>query len=140
MQCSLCSHTWFQARDRLFDIKEGFELVPFEQHQIDLISDNIKAGRKAAYGGAAKLYVGNLAFGVEDADLFDVFSKVGSVGEVSVVRHADTGRSRGFAFITMMTKDDAEKAVAELDGKDLKGRSLQVREPNNESVRGKDEK
>ena len=138
VSCSLCGHSWFQARDRLFDIKDGFELVPFEQHQIDLISDNLKAGRKAAFVGEAKLYVGNLDFRVDEADLVELFSKVGSVGEVSIVRHADTGRSRGFAFVTMMTKEDGEKAVNELDGEDLKGRSLQVREPNNENARGRD--
>ena len=134
VQCSLCNHAWFQTRDRLFEIKDGFELVPFDQHQVDLIAGNLKAGRKAGYGGAAKLYVGNLAFGVEEADLVELFGKIGNVGEVIIVKNPETGRSRGFAFVTMMTKEDGEKAVSDLDGTDLMGRPLQVREPNNENA------
>lgn len=134
VQCSLCNHAWFQTRDRLFEIKDGFELVPFDQHQVDLIAGNLKAGRKAGYGGAAKLYVGNLAFGVEEADLVEFFGKIGDVGEVIIVKNPETGRSRGFAFVTMMTKEDGEKAVSDLDGTDLMGRALQVREPNNENA------
>ncbi len=116
------------------EVKDGFELVPFEQYQVDLISSNLKAGRRAGYAGAAKLYVGNLAFGVEESDLVELFSKVGGVGEVNIVKNPETGRSRGFAFVTMMTKEDGEKAVSELDGEDLQGRPLQVREPNNENA------
>ena len=133
VQCSLCKHTWFQTRERLMEVKDGFELVPFDQHQVDLISSNLKAGRRAGYAGAAKLYVGNLAFGVEEGDLVELFSKVGDVGEVNIVKSPETGRSRGFAFVTMMTKEDGEKAVDELNGEDLMGRALQVREPNNEN-------
>lgn len=75
-----------------------------------------------------KLYVANLVFHATEADLEDHFSKVGAVREVKLILDKMTGKSRGFAFITMGSDDDAERAISELNGKQFEGRALAVTE------------
>jgi len=78
--------------------------------------------------GEIKFYVGNLDFGVTEDDLRTVFTEAGAVGGVSMAIGPD-GRRRGFAFVTMMSKDSFEKCMA-LDGRDIKGRDIKVNAPN----------
>lgn len=73
-----------------------------------------------------KLYVGNLSYDASESDLFDLFNGSGKVKNAEVVVNSRTQRSKGFAFVTMMTIDDAKKAVAELNGKEYMGRPLVV--------------
>lgn len=127
--CGVCSHSWFQSKDKLFTLKPDFEYVPIDPLSLDRIKSNLAAGRRANFMGAAKLYVGNLDFGCEEKDLVELFSEAGEVGDVSIVRGPD-GRSRGFAFVTMVTEEGGEKGM-EFDGKELMGREVQVRPPNN---------
>lgn len=129
VECSTCGNTWFQSRDKLFSIRDGFELIPLPRHDIDRIANNLQAGRPADFMGESKLYVGNLDFTCGEDALFDLFSKAGDVGEVSIVRDND-GKSRGFAFVTMITREGGQNGK-KLDGEMLLGRALQVREPNN---------
>ncbi len=75
-----------------------------------------------------KLYVGNLGFDVTSQELQDEFSAVGPCESVSVITERDTGRSRGFAFVEMASNADAQKAIQELNGRDLKGRAIRVSE------------
>lgn len=75
-----------------------------------------------------KMYVGNLPFDSTEADLRDLFSAHGAVTEVAVVMDRDSGRPRGFAFVTMADKEGMEAAIRELDGKDFNGRPLNVNE------------
>lgn len=75
-----------------------------------------------------KLYVGNLSFDTTENDLEDLFSGFGSVKETLLMQDRMTGKSRGFAFVTMSTDEEAEKAGEELNGKDFQGRSLTVNE------------
>ncbi len=75
-----------------------------------------------------KMYVGNLPFDVTELELRDLFSAHGQVNEVAVVMDRDTGRPRGFAFVTMNAKEGMETAIKELDGKDFNGRPLSVNE------------
>ena len=75
-----------------------------------------------------KLYVGNLSYDVSENDLQDLFSQHGTVSEVYLVLNRMSGRSRGFAFVTMATPEDAEAATKALDGHDLQGRNLTVNE------------
>lgn len=75
-----------------------------------------------------KLYVGNLSFGTTEDDLQDLFSAAGTVESVSIVTDRDTGRSRGFAFVEMATKEEGEAAIAQLNGREIDGRSLTVNE------------
>ena len=72
-----------------------------------------------------KLYVGNLPYSVDDAQLRDIFSQYGDIDELALIMDRDTGRSKGFAFVTFATQQAAEKALAE-NGKDMGGRALRV--------------
>lgn len=73
-----------------------------------------------------KLYVGNLAWGVSDDDLQNVFSEYGSVASAVVITDRETGRSRGFGFVEL--EDGADQAIEALNGQDLQGRPLRVNE------------
>jgi len=76
---------------------------------------------------ANRLYVGNLPFHATEELVSQRFAACGTVVSVSVVIDRETGRSRGFAFVDMDSPAAAEKAIAELDGQDMDGRSLRVR-------------
>ena len=75
-----------------------------------------------------KLYVGNLSYDVNDADLEQLFAQHGTVQSAQVIQDKMTGRSRGFGFIEMGTDQEAQAAVAALNGKDFGGRALTVNE------------
>ena len=75
-----------------------------------------------------KLFVGNLSFEVTENDLQDTFAAFGPVSEVNLMMDRATGRSRGFAFVTMATPEGAQAAIQGMAGKDLKGRALTVNE------------
>ncbi len=75
-----------------------------------------------------KLYVGNLSFNTTETDLQDLFAQAGPVQEVTLMQDKFTGKSRGFAFVTMTTDADAQKAVSEFNGKTVEGRPLTVNE------------
>jgi RNA recognition motif-containing protein len=74
-----------------------------------------------------KIYVGNLPWGASEADLRDFFSTVGEVHSVAVITDRETGRSRGFGFVEM-DDGDADKAINQLNGRDMGGRPLRVNE------------
>src|SRR2546421_12238743 len=73
-----------------------------------------------------RLYVGNLSFDATESDLFDLFNGVGKVQNAEIVSHKYTQKSKGFAFVTMTTIDEARRAVSELHDKQFMGRSLVV--------------
>ena len=73
-----------------------------------------------------RLFVGNLSFQTTENDLQDAFAAFGSVTEASLMMDRMTNRSRGFAFITMGTPEEAQKAIDGLNGKDLGGRAITV--------------
>ena len=75
---------------------------------------------------SAKLFVGNLDFKVTENDLQDAFAAYGTVVEANLITDRTTGRPRGFAFVTMSTPEEAQKAIAALNGKELGGRALNV--------------
>ena len=75
-----------------------------------------------------KLYVGNLSFDTTEVDLQDAFAEAGTVTEVALMQDKFTGRSRGFAFVTMATPDEAQKAISIFHGKTVQGRPLTVNE------------
>jgi len=77
---------------------------------------------------AVKLYVGNLPFNTTEGDLTDYFSKMGAVVSCAVIMDKYTNKSRGFAFVEMGSQDEANKAIAEYNGKDFQGRALKVNE------------
>jgi len=75
-----------------------------------------------------KLFVGGLSWGTVDASLRQAFEVFGEVSEARVVTDRETGRSRGFGFVTMTQDDDGDKAIAALDGQPLDGRAVKVSE------------
>ena len=84
-----------------------------------------------------RLYVGNLSYSVTDADLREAFTSGGyEVVDVKVVMDRDAGRPRGFAFVEMTNKNEANTAIAELNGADLNGRAMNVNEARPREERG----
>ena len=75
---------------------------------------------------STKLFVGNLDFKVTENDLQDAFAAHGTVIEANLVTDRTTGRSRGFAFVTMNSPEEAQKAIDALNGKELGGRAVNV--------------
>ena len=73
-----------------------------------------------------KLFVGNLSFNTTENDLQDAFAAFGTVTEANLMMDRQTNRPRGFAFVTMGTAEEAQKAIAGLNGKELDGRALTV--------------
>ena len=74
------------------------------------------------------MYVGNLSFDATELDIRELFSQHGEVTEVAVIMDRDSGRPRGFCFVSMSTREGMEAAIKELDGKDWMGRPLAVNE------------
>ena len=72
------------------------------------------------------LYVGNLSFDVTEDELQSVFSECGEVSRVKIITDRDSGRSRGFGFVEMSTQEAGEKAIKELDGKEIQGGDIRV--------------
>lgn len=82
------------------------------------------------------IYVGNLLFDVGESDLREAFEQFGQVTEVRLIMDKYTGKSKGFGFIEMPSKDEAEKAIAEMNGKEFMGRALNVNEAKPKIDRG----
>lgn len=82
-----------------------------------------------------KLYVGNLAWGVTDDDLQNMFTEFGSVASAVVITDRETGRSRGFGFVEL--EDGAEQAIEALNGQDVQGRPLRVNEAQSKDRGGR---
>ena len=82
-----------------------------------------------------KLYVGNLAWGVTDEDLQNMFTEFGSVASAVVITDRETGRSRGFGFVEL--EDGADEAIEALNGQDVQGRPLRVNEAQSKDRGGR---
>lgn len=85
---------------------------------------------------STRLYVGNLSFHTTDQTIRDQFGALGEVTDVHVVTDRDTGRPRGFAFVTMANDADATKAISKLDGAMVDGRALRVNQAEERQSRG----
>ena len=85
---------------------------------------------------AKKLFVGNLAYGVNDTQLGELFGVHGAVVSAKVIVDRDTGRSKGFGFVEMSNDTEAQAAIAALNGKDHNGRLLTVNEAKPRAPRG----
>jgi RNA recognition motif-containing protein len=83
-----------------------------------------------------KLYVGNLSFQTSSYELEELFGSIGTVESASVVEDRETGRSRGFGFVEMASKEDGEKAIEEFNGKEVNGREIKVNEAKPREDRG----
>ena len=76
----------------------------------------------------SKLFVGNLSFNTTEIELQDLFATCGSVAEVNLITDRMSGRSKGFAFVTMGTPEEAQAAIESLNGKNINGRDMNVSE------------
>lgn len=72
------------------------------------------------------IYVANIPYRTTDQDLRDLFEQYGPVDSAKIIMDRDTGRSRGFAFVEMANRSDAERAISELNGSDFQGRAITV--------------
>lgn len=77
---------------------------------------------------ASKLYVGGLAYSITEKELEEAFAAFGTVVSAAVIKDRDTNQSKGFGFVEMSSDAEAQKAIAELNGKDLSGRNVIVSE------------
>jgi len=75
-----------------------------------------------------KIYVGNLSFNTSNQDLNDLFGSIGTVESANIIEDRETGRSRGFGFVEMSSQAEGENAIAQLNGKEVDGRTLKVNE------------
>ena len=82
-----------------------------------------------------KLFVGNLSYGTTSADLETHFRQIGETTSAQVITDRESGRSRGFGFVEMASNEDAQRAVSELDGKELQGRTINVSEARERAPR-----
>jgi len=82
------------------------------------------------------LFVGNMSFSTTEGDLRSIFEPFGEITRVNVVTDRDTGRARGFAFVEMTNDEEAAKAIAALNGKEVDGRALNVNEARPKTDRG----
>ena len=85
---------------------------------------------------STKLFVGNLPYRLTSNEIEDMFSQFGAVTDVHVPVDRDTGRPRGFAFVTMATQEEAQAATKDLDGQDIDGRNIVVNEARPREERG----
>src|SRR5512146_830382 len=74
----------------------------------------------------AKLYVGNLSYDTTEDDIRNLFAQAGTVSEVALIKDRDSGTSKGFAFVTMSSQDEAKKAIEQFNGKTLGNREMTV--------------
>ena len=83
-----------------------------------------------------KLYVGNLSFETTTTDLQTLFAQAGTVESVNLIEDRETGRSRGFGFVEMQTKEEGAAAIQKFNGQEVAGRSLKVNEAKPRENRG----
>jgi cold-inducible RNA-binding protein len=82
------------------------------------------------------IFVGNLSFGTTEGEVRSAFEAYGTVDRVNLITDRDTGQAKGFGFVEMSEGSDADRAIAELNGKELDGRALNVNEAHPKSDRG----
>ena len=73
-----------------------------------------------------KLYVGNLSYDTTEEDIRNLFAQAGTVSEVALIKDRDTGTSKGFAFVTMSSQEEADKAIQQFNGQTLGNRELKI--------------
>jgi len=82
------------------------------------------------------IFVGNLSFGATEGSLRSLFEQYGTIDRVSIVTDRDTGQARGFGFVEMANDAEGERAIAELNGRELDGRAINVNEARPKAERG----
>jgi len=132
VRCSNCGHEWFQATNRISPIPPDMDMIEYPQE----MKDRLAAGKPAEPVSRYRCFVGNLAFVAEEDELRELFEQFGSVASVTIMVD-ETGRPKGFGFVNMESAIAGAKAVAELDGYELHGRSINVSEGKMSASRGR---
>lgn len=83
-----------------------------------------------------KLYVGNLPYSASQESLQDTFGQCGTVESVNLITDRDSGQSKGFGFVEMSSESEAQKAIQELNGREIDGREIKVNEAKPKAPRG----
>lgn len=91
-----------------------------------LVWDTVETDKIEHIPMEKKLYIGSLAWKTTDDSLRSFFQTIGTVESASVIMDKMTGRSKGFGFVEMSSPEEAERAISELDGKELDGRGIRV--------------
>jgi RNA recognition motif-containing protein len=120
----------FKLRSRSFESIRTWSFDRYRFAEADSDSLKLLFIPKKGKGNymSTKLYVGNLAFQTTSEELQQLFAQAGTVESASVVEDRMTGRSRGFAFVEMATKEEASAAIDQFNGKEVGGRALKVNE------------
>ncbi len=87
--------------------------------------------------GSVEIYVGNLAYDVNERGLTKVFARYGDVGSIRIIKNNATGKSKGYGFVEMYDRKEAQSAIKELHGSDLKGRDLVINEARSDARAGR---
>jgi cold-inducible RNA-binding protein len=111
-------------------------LLPFAEAHLIRSFFHPRGEKKENLEMSMKLYVGNLAFQTTSEELQEMFAQAGTVESAAVVEDRDTGRSRGFGFVEMATKEEAAAAIDQFNGKEVNGRALKVNEAKPRENRG----
>jgi nucleolin len=114
--------TWQQLEGRELRVNYG----PPPPREESSFRGSRGGGGGGSFDNTNRLYVGNLSWGVDDSTLENLFSEHGKVAEARVICDRETGRSRGFGFVTFSSADDANNAIESLDGADIQGRTIRV--------------
>eukprot|EP00614_Pseudopedinella_elastica_P035439 CAMPEP_0172616346 /NCGR_PEP_ID=MMETSP1068-20121228/63829_1 /TAXON_ID=35684 /ORGANISM="Pseudopedinella elastica, Strain CCMP716" /LENGTH=201 /DNA_ID=CAMNT_0013421743 /DNA_START=58 /DNA_END=666 /DNA_ORIENTATION=+ len=130
VQCTVCDHSWWQTPDRLQYLREGWEMVDMADEKLQLVQENMAAGRdpnaaKYVKPGEVTVFIGNLPFEYGEEEIEGLFTPFGEVNGVTVVKLPD-GRSKGYAFVEMAKKEAGEQAIEKMNGMDYQGRNLNV--------------
>ena len=114
--------------------------VPRQPHRLETSDDHAGSGQRVFLTSleyqSVKIYVGNINFQTDETTLRGVFEEHGTVDEVAVITDRDTGRPRGFAFVTMADDSAARAAIEALNGKEMDGRTLNVNEARAKTAGG----
>jgi RNA recognition motif-containing protein len=139
------------GRHQCYKIRESFlsGFVSASQLRLPSARGRSSAGLRLLDGGSfspdatqeesqmgRRLYVGNLSYDTTELELREVFGKFGTVADAKVVTDRETGRPRGFAFVEMSSDQEAQEAIAQLSGRELGGRALNVNEAQERSGGG----
>ena len=132
VKCSNCEHEWFQSASRLNPVPPDMDLVDYPQDMKDRLARGLPAEPVARY----RCFVGNLPFEVQEEELRELFAKFGTVASATVMVD-ENGRPKGFGFVNMESTVSGAKAVEELDGYELHGRTITVSEGKQSTGRGR---
>eukprot|EP00639_Heterosigma_akashiwo_P016409 CAMPEP_0206392914 /NCGR_PEP_ID=MMETSP0294-20121207/20324_1 /ASSEMBLY_ACC=CAM_ASM_000327 /TAXON_ID=39354 /ORGANISM="Heterosigma akashiwo, Strain CCMP2393" /LENGTH=233 /DNA_ID=CAMNT_0053846247 /DNA_START=42 /DNA_END=739 /DNA_ORIENTATION=+ len=140
VRCAICMHEWFQARDRLQTLWEGYGLEEFPQEDIESIRERVASGgmrRERKEKGEFTLFLGNLPFNFDEDEVSSMLESEEIEGIVSISVATDAmGRSKGFGFVEMQTAELGKTAMETLSDLNIEGRPLSVREGTSNSGGG----